>query len=396
MAWRLAQSVVRGEIDNRTRDRVSGTLWLLGRKKPVRLALSGNCLRDVAGCRLTFENPAPEGGDHVDLADLQEGVVGDITASRKVRAFAVPVEEALELRREGKPVKEFLCNALYLEWFSEANGRVVVESADFRMSLSEPEWSMSEDQEIDQCRANLQAIRDWMDRFAESRSAARPVAPADPRPMSEFEWEKSLKESDKLTEKYSQLLDKYLEHPDRDRIIAREMGWTWLEDALDAAKRGAFSEESEDEEGEDALDPMVPNPMTEGVDWIRTDSGRITHPLAARAFDLAMGIWQYCTDRNLLEDHADRDLHDMLFQAQALSAKLAGALDGLAYDEEVEGGFVVACLKRTLRAFDSAMKSCDRVAEKNLLEPGRLKSFREELFSIREETLRLMKRFRPK
>jgi hypothetical protein len=35
MAWRIEQSVVRGEIDNRVRGRVTGRLWLAGRPEPV-------------------------------------------------------------------------------------------------------------------------------------------------------------------------------------------------------------------------------------------------------------------------------------------------------------------------------------------------------------------------
>eukprot|EP01031_Cornospumella_fuschlensis_P019204 gene19204-23528_t len=34
MAWRIDQSVIRGEIDNRTRDRVTGRIWFEGRADP--------------------------------------------------------------------------------------------------------------------------------------------------------------------------------------------------------------------------------------------------------------------------------------------------------------------------------------------------------------------------
>lgn len=49
MAWRLRESVVKGEIDNRDRGHVRGSIWLVGRQKPIALDLSGNCLRDLAG-----------------------------------------------------------------------------------------------------------------------------------------------------------------------------------------------------------------------------------------------------------------------------------------------------------------------------------------------------------
>ncbi|MEP6956150.1 MAG: hypothetical protein ABI883_04940, partial [Chthoniobacterales bacterium] len=46
------------------------------------------------------------------------------------------------------------------------------------------------------------------------------------RAWDEYEWERFLQQQDHKTEKYMELLEKYLDHPQRDQIIAREMGWT--------------------------------------------------------------------------------------------------------------------------------------------------------------------------
>ena len=48
------------------------------------------------------------------------------------------------------------------------------------------------------------------------------------RAWDEYEWERFLQQQDQKTEKYMELLEKYLDHPQRDQIIAREMGWTQL------------------------------------------------------------------------------------------------------------------------------------------------------------------------
>ncbi len=53
------------------------------------------------------------------------------------------------------------------------------------------------------------------------------------RIWDEYEWERFLQQQDGKTEKYMQLLETYLDDPDRDEIIAREMGWTQLLDAKD-------------------------------------------------------------------------------------------------------------------------------------------------------------------
>ena len=65
MAWRIDTSVIKGKIDNRTPGIVSGRIWLVGRPNPIVLKLEGNTLRDMAGCLLTFTNPAPAAGDRI-------------------------------------------------------------------------------------------------------------------------------------------------------------------------------------------------------------------------------------------------------------------------------------------------------------------------------------------
>src|SRR2546423_11140857 len=42
----------------------------------------------------------------------------------------------------------------------------------------------------------------------------------------EYDWERFLRQQDQRTEKYMELLEKYIDDPQRDEIIAREMGWT--------------------------------------------------------------------------------------------------------------------------------------------------------------------------
>jgi len=44
--------------------------------------------------------------------------------------------------------------------------------------------------------------------------------PPEEKEWDEFDYEKFMRESDARTDKYSELLDKYMDHPDRDKIIA--------------------------------------------------------------------------------------------------------------------------------------------------------------------------------
>ena len=69
------------------------------------------------------------------------------------------------------------------------------------------------------------------------------------RIWDEYEWERFLQQQDGKTEKYMQLLETYLDDPDRDEIIAREMGWTQLLDARDwGAEVDALLDEDATEE----------------------------------------------------------------------------------------------------------------------------------------------------
>jgi hypothetical protein len=398
MALRLEESVIGGEIDNRERGRISGKIWLIGRSRAVTLQLKGNCLRDLAGCLVQFKNPKAKATNEEKpevVAHTQNGVIGDVTASRKVRVFDVPLEEALRIAREHGSPPEHMANSLYIEWFSDSNGRVVIESADFTMNVSPPAWTMSLEEEQEQIAATQQAMRDWLDRLDDALQSQQEETfdPEADKPLDEFGYEKMMRESDARTDKYMELLDKYEGHPDQERIVAREMGWEWLEEALEADERGALPPREENEVPE-----LVPNPLTEGVDWVRDQDGHIHHPLTKRAMKSAMSMWHFCEDRGLLGETGDDDLHDMIFQFQTTGAKIAGALDSLAYDDDDsrEGGFVVAALKRALNYLNASMAAAEKVAQKKLIEAERLDSFRKELFSVREEILALMERFRAK
>src|ERR1051326_4390624 len=48
------------------------------------------------------------------------------------------------------------------------------------------------------------------------------------RAWDEYEWERFLQQQDQKTEKYMELLEKYIDDPQRDEIVAREMGWCHL------------------------------------------------------------------------------------------------------------------------------------------------------------------------
>lgn len=395
MARRIQDHVVRGEIDNREPGLVRGRLWLQGLTEPVVLELKGNAAPDLAGCLLTFANPEtalplnPGSG----LSLLQEGTVGDLTASRKVRVPDLPLPEALERWQHDLPVPEHLANCLYLEWFSQTDGRVVIESPAYALTLSAPVWRLSAEEELLR-RGQVEAGFDaFMDKLS-AALAAQTHDPPEDKEWDEFDYEKFMRECDARTEKYSELMDKYLDHPDRDQIIAREMGWSWLEAANEAA--GVQFEGDLDAGPADPPEPLPalePDPATEGVDWQRHANGNIGHPLALRALDGSLALWRQVETLGLRR--TDPDLSLLLSEYHIISAKLAGALDGLAYGRFLnESPFIVAYLKRALSHVHAAQAALERVTTRRLLPEDLLQTTRADFFSLRDGILRLMQEFR--
>jgi hypothetical protein len=382
MAWRIDENAARGEIDNRTRGTVQGKIWLAGREEPLVLNLNGNGHKDLAGCKLTFSNPSPQVDPTLNLSPLQTGTAGDMTAARKVRIrkdFDYPAS------KPGKRPPEEIANALYLEWFSDTSGRVVIESTNYQVSVSEPAWHLSPEEETQQKEANAEAMRS----FAESVGG-----PPDPReeaayegdPQDEFEWELFLRASDRRTDKLGELMEKYQDDPNCDRLIAREMGWTHIEEMLDAA-------ESSEEEG-DAESDMEEADYDE-VDFDQLEGSlteeyeRPRHPLVEHLIERSAELHQ------LAENQKDEDLREMVSEFSLIGPKVAGALiiaHPRLHPDLHMNGLVVAKLKRALGELTIALSAANRVKQKNGGFP--VDHWIAEILETRQAILSLMDKFR--
>ena len=163
MAWRVDEAVEHWLIDNTVEGLTTGRIWLAGRDEPLILSLNGDCWRDLAGTVLEFENPNPRVCPEASELDTEQtGIIGDVTASRKARVPEISEEEMDECERRGQEIPFQWSNVLYIEWFSEINGRVLIEAADYHLKVSASEWQMDEDQEEAQKLANLSAMRDFL------------------------------------------------------------------------------------------------------------------------------------------------------------------------------------------------------------------------------------------
>lgn len=111
MAWRPTRYLQDGELDNTHPGRVTGWMKFAGIKEKVTFDLKGNFHRDIRGAKICFKGNAI--GDEPDaegymlgFARHQTGKAGDITAGLQPADYVTYP---------------------YIEWYSDQNGRVVLE-----------------------------------------------------------------------------------------------------------------------------------------------------------------------------------------------------------------------------------------------------------------------------
>lgn len=384
MAWRIDEAVTHGEIDNTVEGRTTGRIWLAGRGDPLELSLEGDCWRDLAGTRLLFTNPAPrQDPDAVRLDTRQHGIIGDMTASRKSKVPTVDDQEIQRLYENREKIPFEWRNTLCLEWFSEINGRVLIESAAYQMEISGHEWEMDEDAEEAQKLANLNAMRDFMAQVIRRREPESEDEDLSGE-LDEFAWEERLKESDRLTDAYQEVLEKYMEDQDSERKEAFVMGWDGLLDALAerdeaVASSGESGDDTfrmeDDDEDVDDFDEDDDSPFGEEDD-------ENEHPLQVRAQELAMRAMDV-VEREARPGSPSYHLVSNLLQ---VSGKLAGALNGRGSGYEPETGYVLAVLKRCLNWLNEAVGACQQLmaAEEDPDQLAALAHIRSSAFAVRD------------
>lgn len=381
MAWRIDKAVIRGEVDNTLAGVTTAMIWVLGREQPLRLTLEGDCWRDVAGTRLSFRNPSVEPQPEVVnmLDEDQRGLVGDITASRKMRVPTVPDTEWHQYFESGRELPYVWRNGLYLEWFSEANGRVLIETSEFLLEVSEHQWVMDEDDEQAQRMANQHAMREFMTAVIQRREPSRDQLDE----ADEYEWEERLKESDRLADAYQEVLEKYMDDRDSEQKEAFVMGWDGLLDAM--------AEEAEGGEAE-MLHMEAFGPVVDGAQ-VPDDEAEESHPLQARAHEVALRAF------DVVRNHGDETAAGsrLLSSLLQVSNKLAGALNGREEGYHPETGYVLAILKRCLSWSNEAIAACLELQAQEEAGAERrrtLDQLREEVFEVRDAIVALRRELR--
>ncbi len=202
------------------------------------------------------------------------------------------------------------------------------------------------------------------------------------RAWDEYEWERFLQQQDHKTEKYMELLEKYLDHPQRDQIIAREMGWTQLlngnewTDEVDAA----LSDQLQPDDDDPARTADIINDRSESFE---------DHSLYRAAFALTVWIDQLFDDHPTLQN--EPAAVKLATHSALASAKLAAALSD---DDVDEIGMTIAYLKRALKAITVSMESAGQMLTERLISPPQNGVLMQRLFQVRDGIITLMGEYR--
>jgi len=199
------------------------------------------------------------------------------------------------------------------------------------------------------------------------------------RVWDEYQWERFLQQQDRKTERYMDLLEKYMDHPDRDKLIAREMGWG---DSLDGAEDDWIEEADAQLISELGLD----KDQSAESDGEEGGMGECEmHPLYKASFALTVWIDQLLDELGDLQNHPSAV--KLATQSSIASAKLAAALSD---DDIDEIGMTIAYLKRALKAVSNAMDAAVLLRGEVALAKDRFAVLNSRLFQIRDGIITLM------
>jgi hypothetical protein len=198
------------------------------------------------------------------------------------------------------------------------------------------------------------------------------------RAWDEYEWERFLQQQDQKTEKYMELLEKYIDDPNRDEIVAREMGWANTADEI-ASEWHEQEDLGEEEEDERSAADII-NDCSESFEQ---------HVLYRASFNLTIWIDRLFDASAVLQN--DPAAVKLATHAALAAAKLAAALSD---DDGEELGMTIAYLKRSLKAITVAMEAAAQLIKEKSITREQHAALQQRLFQVRDGIILLMGEFR--
>lgn len=196
----------------------------------------------------------------------------------------------------------------------------------------------------------------------------------EPEIWDEYRWEEFIREADKRTEKYMQVIEKYSDHPDRDRLIAIEMGWDHLLEEMD--------------EENDLEDDFFFDEVEEGEKWKHDTGYDVTEFDSYENFPVYQQAYNYTIEAMELINTRFEDIEDDSVNAFAGSviippAKIAGGF-GFGFEMESLGGNIANC-KRGLNAANRTLTALQELRDKKILDQETFQNFYSKGKEVRDD-----------
>lgn len=278
----ISPLIVRGVIDNTLQELIDLRLWFTDGSEPLHLRMRGNCLRDIAGCRLEFTNCAAGSPPAAMPALIEElrgfaasehFTAGDITFSRRV----------LE-----KDNRHGISNILYIEFFLNDTVRILMEFSAVSYELSLPQWEQSWEGDNLQSLMNMEALRAHVQaNISQYRGPAMAGLGED---MPPCDWDYRLNKAEACMAIYPSIHEKYGPVPGGYLSAAFVMNRTHF-----------LGQEAAEEEANMPPDPEVIDRDWEVVDFMepyeKEVSAAMHHPLFEEASRMTAIVQEHIIKR---------------------------------------------------------------------------------------------------
>jgi hypothetical protein len=155
------------------------------------------------------------------------------------------------------------------------------------------------------------------------------------------------------SDRFGELLETLMDHPDRDAIINKEMGWDREEEPLTDGESDGTADE---------FAALNEPPSIEDIEEIRRERDELQNlPAYRRSFDWSIRVFEALKPEfGKLGDNLDELLTQTICDAQVVAAKIAGG-HGMGYEDESLCGNIVCC-KRALEAAKRSLQSLSELS----------------------------------
>jgi len=217
------------------------------------------------------------------------------------------------------------------------------------------------------------------------RRPVDPVGDRDIRDWDEDDWELFMRKAEVRSARYQELIETLIDHPNRDEIIAREMGWGNIFEEC-----GSEAESCEECQHRGTCRVYEMNRVCASME--AAQSSAVTSrefelvrkiPAYRKGHDFCLRLHNYINKHYRVEGEPDEDLMMALSAAHLIPAKIAGG-HGMGYGRDCLCGNIANC-KRAMKNADACIAALEDMKAKKLLPEAHLDKFIKQARAIREE-----------